>query len=56
MLLSDMYLLKQPHKVLLEKSCSKNVIRKREKSGKLIMRTMMKNSCKVDYYIFYYSI
>ena len=39
-------------KMFVEKSCSKNLIRKREKSGKLIMRKMSKSLSEVDYSIF----
>ena len=36
-------------KVFLEKSCFKNMVRKREKWGKLIMRKISKSFCKVDH-------
>ena len=43
-------------KVFVEKSYSKNLIRKREKSGKFTMRKISKSFCEVNYQIFYYFI
>ena len=51
-----MYQLKEPQEGFPRKICPKNLIRKKEKSDKLIIRKISKSSCEVDYQIFYYSI